>query len=131
MFDLGVLIEGIHGHVFTYAALLVATMWHLRGEREVIVDPYGAKLQHLAGVHGPEDVGSPDGSGQAVDHVVGFAQHLFLSAEADDDDNRAEDLIRHDLSIAVVWRDHGWFKAEAFLPTRDVGALAPYPAMCA
>src|SRR5258708_26107615 len=73
MLDLGVFVKGIHGHVFAYAALFVAAMGHLRGQRQVIGDPYCTKLQHLAGSHSPENVGSADKGSQAVDPTVGFS----------------------------------------------------------
>src|SRR5258708_38267549 len=51
MLDLGVVVKGIHGHVFAYAALFEAAMGHLRGQRQVIVTPKYTKLQHIASTH--------------------------------------------------------------------------------
>src|SRR5438132_8566558 len=131
MLDLGVVVKGIHGHVFAYAALFVAAMGHHRGQRQVIVDPHCTKLQHPAGAHGLEDVGSPDRGGQAVDHIVSFSQHFLFGAEAGDDDDRAKDLVLHNLSIVAILRNDGWFKEEAFLQPWDSGSLATCHDVCA
>ena len=44
MLDLGVFFKRVHRHILADAALLVAAMWHLRDQRQVIIDPDRAEL---------------------------------------------------------------------------------------
>src|SRR6266566_4121545 len=124
--DLRVVLEGVYRHVLADTAFLVATVGHFGGKGQVVVDPDGAELQGAAGAHGREDVGCPDGRGQAKDDIVGFLQYFFLCAEAADDDDGAKDFILHNLGVVAVFGDDGRLEEKALLQTRHGGA----PAAC-
>src|SRR5947209_181374 len=123
VFDLGVVFKGIQGLVFADTALFITAMRHLRGQRQVIIDPNRAKLENTARAHGLEDISCPDRSGQAIDHVIGLFQHFFLGLEAADDDNGTKDFTLHNLGIVAVLSNHGWFEEEAFLEAGNSGTL--------
>src|SRR6266487_6277492 len=54
--DLGVVLERVYRQVLAVAGLLVAAVRHLRGERDVVVDPDRAELQLARGVQRARDV---------------------------------------------------------------------------
>src|SRR6266536_2657604 len=99
-------------------------MWHFRGERQVVVNPDGAELEHFAGTNGFIDVTSPDGCCQAVDDIVGFCQGLFFSLEAADDDDRTKHFGLHDFGVVAILCDNGWFEEEALLAACNDGTFA-------
>src|SRR5579883_2722311 len=124
MLDLRVLLEGIHRHVLADAALFVAAMRHLGGQRKVIVDPDGASLDGAAGAHGLENVTRPDGGRQTIDNAVGLLQDLFFGVEAAHDYHRTKDLVLHDLGVVAVLGDHRWLEEEAALQASHTSSFA-------
>src|SRR5947209_14842672 len=69
--DVGVLLDGVHGHVLAVARLLVAAVRHLGGDRQqVVVDPDRAELEPARGVQRPRNVTREDRGGEAVADVV-------------------------------------------------------------
>src|SRR6266513_1535199 len=123
VFDLGVVFKGIHGQVLADTALFVATMWHLRGQRQVVIDPDSTELKNATRSHRLEDVARPDRSGQAIDHVVGLFQHFFLGLEATDNNNRTENFTLHNFGVVAVLRYDGRLEEETFFETGNGGTL--------
>src|SRR6266567_5269241 len=124
MLDLHILLERVYRHIFTNTTLFVATMWHLRGQWQMVVDPDRTELENSAGMHRLVDVFGPDRSRQAVDNAVGVLQDLFFGLEATDNDDRAEYFALHNLRILAVLSNHRWLEEETLLETRDSGSLA-------
>src|SRR6266487_3068743 len=97
----------------------------------MVIDPHCAKLQHFARTHSLENIGGPDRSSEAIDHIVGFPQYFLFGTEATYHNNRTEDFILHNLSIIAVFRNDGWLEEEALLHTSNAGALATCYNVCA
>src|SRR3990170_3276120 len=58
--ELRVLLEAVHREVLPEAALLVAAVWHLAHERQVLVDLRGAEAHCIRHAEGLVDVLRPD-----------------------------------------------------------------------
>src|SRR5579875_3746358 len=90
----------------------------------MIVDPDGAKFERVSGAHSFEDIARPDRGCQTVHNIIGLCQCLFFSLEAAHDDDGAEDLVLHNLSIVALFGNHRWLEEKALLETSDAGAFA-------
>src|SRR5579885_1858402 len=71
MLDLRVVLQRIERHVFAEAALLVATVRHLRGDGDMFVDPDRAGLYLRRDAIGAKYVARPDRGRQSIIAVVG------------------------------------------------------------
>ena len=111
--DPGVLLEAVEREVMPVAGVLVAAVRHLGDERAVGVDPHTAEVEPLGHPHGAPVVARPDRRRQAVWHVVGPPDGLVLVAEPLNGDDRAEDLVLHDV-VALIQPGHdGGLEEEA------------------
>src|SRR5438093_11794986 len=77
-----VVLDRVHRLVLAVARLLEATVGHLGGEREVVVDPDRAELDRLGHPHRPADVRGPYRGRQPEPDVVAAVDRLVLVREA-------------------------------------------------
>src|SRR5215213_10390060 len=59
MLDLGAVLDRVLGQVLAVPGLLEAAMWHLRGDRDVVVDPHAAEAEGLRHAVRPRHVTRP------------------------------------------------------------------------
>src|SRR3989442_1793556 len=104
--DIRVLLERIARQIRAEARPLDAAVRHLRGERQVVVDPDLAVLQLARHAQGPRDVARPHRRRQAVLHPVGLLHGLLFGVERQHHDHRAEDLALHHLVFVLRLREH-------------------------
>src|SRR6478735_11763900 len=91
--DAGVVLEPVHREVLAVPGLLVATVRHLRDQRDVGVDPHAAEVERLRHPHRPTEVLGPHRRREAVVDAVGPPERLLLVGEPLDRDDGAEDLV--------------------------------------
>ena len=60
MLDSSVILESVAAEVLAVAAALITTMWHLRDQRNVAVDPYATEIKGLGHPHRATVVAGPD-----------------------------------------------------------------------
>src|SRR3989454_356512 len=102
--DVRVLLERVARQVRAEAGTLDAAVRHLRGERQVVVDPDLAVLQIARHPQGAGHVARPDRGGQAVLDAVRLPDDLVLALERHDHDHRAEDLALHHFVLVLRLR---------------------------
>src|ERR1019366_2239352 len=73
--------EPVHGQVLAVTGVLKTAVRHLRGERDMGVDPHRTEVQLPHHPHRPGVIPCPDTGGQPVLHSVGPAQRFVLGAE--------------------------------------------------
>ena len=83
--DVGVLVEGVRGHVLAETRGLVAAVRHLADDRDVVVDPDATGLDRLHATHRAEDVSRPHRCRQPVAGVVREGKALLLGVEGQGD----------------------------------------------
>src|SRR5918993_2711585 len=103
----GVVLETVHGEVFTVARVLEATVWHLCHEGDVGVDPHAPEVQSPADPHRPPVVLCEHAGGEAVLDTVCPPDCLILIRERLDGDDRTEDLRLRSLIFLPEAGDHG------------------------
>ena len=107
MFHVGVLLDGVHGHVLAVAGLLVTAVRHLGRDREqVVVDPDSPELEPARRVQRPGDVACEDRGREAVADVVRHGECVRVVLEALHGHDGPEDLVLHDLGILRDIRQH-------------------------
>src|SRR5262245_44818785 len=97
--DPGVVLQAVHGQVLAVAGVFEATVWHLRHQRDVRVDPDAAEVEPAGHAHRATVVAGPDRGGEAVLDAVGPADRLVLVGEPLHGDDRAEHLVLDDLIL--------------------------------
>src|SRR5579883_3665228 len=105
MLDLRVVLQRIERHVFAEAALLVATVRHLRGDGDMFVDPDRAGLYLRRDAIGAKYVARPDRGRQSIIAVVGEPYTLRLVVEGQYRQHRPKDFLLHHL-IALAGGQH-------------------------
>src|SRR5690606_30706808 len=94
--DLRVQVERVLPELAPVAGLLVAAERGRGVEGVIGVDPDGARLDATRDAVGALDVARPDSGGEAVDRGVRQSDRLFLVAEGQRGQHRAEDLLASD-----------------------------------
>ena len=79
--DLRVVLQRVGREVLAVAGLLVAAVRHLRGERDVVVDPDAAEAERLRDPQRPADVARPDRGGEPVSGPIRPLDRLLLAGE--------------------------------------------------
>src|SRR3954471_21888161 len=111
--DHGVVLDRVHREVLAVAGLLEAAVRHLRGERDVVVDPHGPEPQRVRHAQRAADVARPHGRREAVRRAVAPRDRLLLVGELLDGDDRPEDLALDHLVVLLQVGDDGRLEEEA------------------
>ena len=82
-------------------------MRHLADDRDVVVDPYAARVDLTRGTVSSDDVAGPDRGGQPVRGVVGQVDRLVVGVERQDHQHRPEHLVVPDRCCDVDAGDQG------------------------
>src|SRR3984957_16996310 len=99
VFDPGVILESVHREILAVPGMLVATVGHLRHERDMRVDPHAAEVERAGHAHRAAVIASPDTRREAVFDTVGPFECFRLVVEALHGDHRAEDLALDEIVV--------------------------------
>src|ERR1700722_2707616 len=78
VFDPGVILESVHREILAVPGMLVATVRHLRHERDVRVDPDTPEVEGAGHAHRAAVLASPDTRRETVFDTVGPFERLGL-----------------------------------------------------
>ena len=102
------------GKILAVAGTFEPAVRHFVDEHEVGVDPGATVTQGRGHFHSLGEITGPNGGGEAVLGVIGPADGLVGGLELGDGDNRAEDLVLHNLILVMGPGENGRLKEEPF-----------------